>query len=272
MTATRRKFVLRLAVLLAAATAVADTVITAREVISCSVVSANTNFVRLKLPQGGVRMLSAHDIYEMRISDSGQAAELGAGLPQARVMLDSNQFIPKPTVRAHEMEQRRQDRSREARTNGVPGYGGGIDTLPTNASQAEMVARCLSLNAAVLECDRSDDTLVELLRDVNREVEALRALRPQQATSFYPPRGGLLGMTIGTAIGAALDPPEPLNLYNGENLHLTTCCCGCTAGGVLGYLAGMTLGVGRRERLMAKHRSHVNDLISRFDRDVASQP
>jgi hypothetical protein len=271
MPVVRWKSVLVLAVLLAAATAVADTVITAKEAISCRVVSADTNFVRLKLPEGGVRMLNTHDIYEMRISDPGRVAELGAGLPQVRITLDSNQVVPAPAVRAHEMGQLRENRTREFRVNGIPGCAGGIDTLPENASQAQMVARCLNLNAALLECGRSDDTIAELLRDVNREAEALRALRPQQPTSLYAPRGGLLGMVLGTALGSALDPPEPLNLFNGENLHLTTCSCGCAAGGVLGYLAGMTLGAGRRDNLLAKHRSLLNDLIRRVNRAIASQ-
>ena len=100
MPAIRRKFVLGLAVLLAAATAAADTVITAKEVISCSVVSADTNFVRLKLPRGGIRMLNTRDIHEIRLSDSSRVAELAAQLPGLEVTPDSAQPAPPPSVPA----------------------------------------------------------------------------------------------------------------------------------------------------------------------------
>ena len=100
MKAIQRKIILVLAVLLTVVPAVADTVITVREVISCSVVSVDSNFVRTKLPQGGIRMLLTREVYEIRLPDSARAAGLAAQFPMI-VKLDSGQVIPPPAVRVH---------------------------------------------------------------------------------------------------------------------------------------------------------------------------
>jgi hypothetical protein len=91
------------AVLLAAATVAADVVITAEEVIPCSVVTCDTSFTRLTLPTGGSRMLNTRDALEIRLSDSSRVAELSTRLPQLRVVLDSGQPVPAPAIRTGEM-------------------------------------------------------------------------------------------------------------------------------------------------------------------------
>ncbi len=93
MTAVRWKLAFGLAVLLAATPAAADTVVTAEEVIPCSVESADASFLGLKLPQGGFRVMYTRDIYELRLSDSSRVAELATRLPQLRIILDSGQLV-----------------------------------------------------------------------------------------------------------------------------------------------------------------------------------
>jgi len=74
--------------------ATGDTVITKKEVIHCSVVEADTVYVRLKLPSGGVRMVATDDVYEVRLVDSTQVAAVAARLPGMRVVLDAGQAVP----------------------------------------------------------------------------------------------------------------------------------------------------------------------------------
>lgn len=96
MTAVRRKSVLFLALLLAAATADADTVVTIDEVIACSVESADADSIRVRMTRpsrrprsrreayhfnrmvGRSRMLLAADIYEIRLAGFGRVADMAA--------------------------------------------------------------------------------------------------------------------------------------------------------------------------------------------------
>ena len=82
-----------LAVVLATATAMADTVVTAREVIAGSIQTADSSFVRLKMPGGGIRMLVTSDVYELRFSDPGRIEDFSILLPKVKVVLDSGQPI-----------------------------------------------------------------------------------------------------------------------------------------------------------------------------------
>jgi hypothetical protein len=273
MTAIRRKSVLGLAVLLTVATAVADTVITAREVISCSVESAYPDFVFLELTRQHHRMLSTRDVYEIRLSDSSRVAELAARLPQLKVTLDSRQPVPSPAVRAREREQLRLDRAREARAKGLPWDADVLDTLARGVSPNEMAVRYEDMNTALLKCGRSDDTVVELLREVTREKEALRRIWPRVAARYfvYGGCGGLLGLAIGalgggvafSALGEGMDFHDYGLMFIGG---------GCAAGGVLGLAAGVALGADARRGPLAVHRSRVNDLVRRVNRAIASLP
>ena len=104
MTAMRRLSVLVPAVLLAAATAAADVVITADEVIHCwDVRPAGSDSVCFMLPRLELRTLSTLDIYEIRLTGPGRVAALSSQLPQVRVVLDSGQPIPAPAARARQM-------------------------------------------------------------------------------------------------------------------------------------------------------------------------
>jgi hypothetical protein len=64
------------------------------------VVSADANFVRLKLPQGGIRMLYTRDVQEIHLADSSRVAELAAQLPSLKVTPDSARPAPPPSVPA----------------------------------------------------------------------------------------------------------------------------------------------------------------------------
>jgi predicted nucleic acid-binding protein len=283
MTAIRWKFVLGLAVMLAAATAAADTVITAKEVISCSVESADADAVRLKLTRPRRRALSRREAYELgwrrrrilstidvceiRLSDSSRVAELAAQLPRVKVTLDSGQYVPPSAVRAREMLRLEQDLAREARARGLPW----IDTLVLSSSPGEMASRCRYMTAMLRAGGRSDKTVAGLLREVRREEAALRRTWPQAAARslIYGTGCGLLGMgmTLGTLYYLAIQ---------GEG-HAEPSDAGCivggsAAGGALGLITGVALAVKSQKRLLARRRGHVNDLVRKVNRVFASPP
>jgi len=235
-TAVSRLSVLGLAVLLAAATAAADVVITADEVIPCSVVLADTDFVRLKLPQGGIRMLCARGVSEIHLTDSSRVAEMGARLRGIKVTWHADV----------------------------------LGTLARNASPAEMAARCREMDAALDECGRKDDTVAGLLREVNREAEALQGLLPRPAMAICVPCGCLLGMAVGTFVGAAVAPTEVAG-FDADGFFRSS-GIGCGAGAVLGAGTGMAISTGYGAYQVARHRDRVNDLVRRVNRAVASQP
>ena len=237
MTAIRRTAVLGLAVLLAVPTAAADTVITAEEVISCSVVLCDTNFTRLSLPSGGIRMLHTRDVREIRLSDSSRVAELTALLPDVRVTWPAEV----------------------------------LDTLAPNATRTQMVARCNEAKAVLLECGRSDAAVVGLLQDVASEARALDRIRPQATTHLMSGScGGLLVGPIGALVGAGMAPTPVTGLGCSE--LASGCGYGCAAGSVLGVVAGMTIGAVCRENQIARHRSRVNDLVRRVNLAVVTAP
>jgi hypothetical protein len=168
MTAISRKSVLGLALLLTAATAVADTVITAREVISCRVVSADTNFVRLKLPTGGIRMFCTDDVYEIRLSDSSRVAAQSTRLPQLRVVLVAGQPVPAPAARARQTLPLREDLSRCPTVR-----AGFLDTLSPATTPENLMAMCREMGILLRKCERNDTAAVSLLREVGNEQAAL---------------------------------------------------------------------------------------------------
>jgi hypothetical protein len=255
-----RTFVLGMVVLLAATPAAADTVVTAKEVISCSVVSADTNFVRLKLPQGGIRMLNTRDVHEIRLSDSSRVAELAAHLPELAVTPDSAQPAPPPSVPA----------------GSRPRYAGVVDTLAPNASPVQMVARCGEMEAVLRESGRSDRTVVGLLWEVQHEEEKLRRpwYWPEGNTCLYGLGfGGLPGALIGFAVGEA---SRPTGCYwFGDNAYpvIGGGPVGCLVGWAAGSVIGMAIGTPLQVKALAKHhRSCVNDLVRRVNRAIASPP
>jgi hypothetical protein len=284
MTVMRRTSVLGLALLLAATPAAADTVVTTKEVISCSVVSADADSIRFNLtrPRGRAlsgreayeltwrrrKMLSTRDVYEIRLSDSSRVAELAAQLPGVRVILDSGQPVPPPAVRAREMTRLQLDRAPEARASGVPGHARGMDTLPPNASPAEMAVRCRYMDAWLRGCGRRDGTVVELLCEVDSEQEAIREIRPRVGTCLvYGGCGSLPGMVVGMFVGSALGAAGNGDL---QSAGIGVAAAGCAAGGALGFITGVAIRVVSQKILLVGHRRHVNDLIHRVNRAVAS--
>ncbi len=82
----------------------ADMVITASEAIACSVLQADSTYLRLKMPQGGARMLPTKDVIEVRLADSARAVELAAQMPWTRIALQSGTVIQPGEVQAEVLE------------------------------------------------------------------------------------------------------------------------------------------------------------------------
>ena len=268
MTAISRKLVFGLAVLLAATPAAADTVITADEVIACSVEPVYPDYVRLVLPDSRCRMLLTSEVCEIRLSDSSRVDELAARLPLVSVVVDSGQYIYSPAIRIREMLLLRLNRAREARARNLPGYTDVVDTIALNASPDELAARCRDMDIVLRECRRSDETIAELLRDVNREQGAIRGIRPGLMTyCLYGTLGGVPCGLIGGLIGEGSDP-EPMECYTWR-YPVGGAAVGCVAGTVIGMALGASM---RANALTKQHRSRVNDLIRRVNRAVVALP
>jgi hypothetical protein len=265
MTATSQKLVLVLAVMLQASTANADTVITTREVVSCRVESATADSVHLKLPRWRRRSLSTRDVYEIRLSDSSRVVELAAKLPQLRVSLDCGQPVPPQAVRIREMVRSRLDRIREARTEGLPWCADVVDTLPREATPAQMEAWCHDMDFALRECGQSDGTAATLLRDVSQEEESVRRIWPGVRTCCLSGTlGGVGGGPIGLMVESRADSPYAV-IPCGAGIGLAV---GCVAGPAI----SMIIGTAWRNTLVARHRNRVNDLVRRTNRVFAFLP
>ena len=257
-----RPFAFGLAALLAASTAAADTVITAEEVIACSVESADTGQIRLKLPQGGSMALRTSDIYEVRLSDSGRVAELSGRLPQSRVVPDPGGPVPPPATRALEMLRVRLERLRRARAEGLPWNTDILDTLERGAALSEIEARCRQISTVLLECGRGDQVIAELLRESNREEEALHRIWPAAVTSLVgAPLGALPGAYIGAVIGDLIQPPPSQGCQAANGGAIVGCPVGCLLGAGIGAGIGMQL----RKNTIAWHRNRVNALIFKIN-------
>jgi len=101
-----RVFVFGLAAVLAAATALADTVVTAREVVVGSIQAADSSFVRLKLPGHAIRVFATSEVYELRFADSARVAEFSGRLSMLSVAPDSGQPVPATEVRVEALRPR----------------------------------------------------------------------------------------------------------------------------------------------------------------------
>jgi hypothetical protein len=271
MTAIRRKLVLALASLLAATTAAADTVITAEEVIYCSVASAGADSVRLTLARRRHRTLPTLEIYEVRLSDSVRVAELASLLPQAKVMLDSDQSVPSREVRIVEAMRLRLDRARDAHEQDIPWPSDVVETLAFWPSPAKMALRCLEMDAVLRHCGRSDDTVAGLLGEVSREAEGLRRFHPGGATCLSLGCGGLLGGAIGGIIGWYSVPQRQRDEWMNFDAEVKA-GIGSGVGLAIGSLACLAVGQVMRADRIASHRDLVTDLVRRVNRAVASSP
>jgi len=270
-----------LATLLAAATAGADTVIAAREVLSCSVESTSADSVRLALKRRQHRTLSAWDVYEIRVSDSSRIAGLTTHLPQTKVVLDSGQSVPSPEVRIIEAMRLRLDRAREAPEQDILWPADAVDTLTLGSSPAKMTTRCLEMNALLRHCGRSDDTIEYMIREVNREAAELGALGSSKATCVSVMCGGLIGGAGGSVIGWSQGPSvggEPGTSEGGLQFACNTYesalygLAGCGVGLVAGSLVGLAIDHGLRESRIEGHRDRVNNLVRRVNRAITQQP
>jgi hypothetical protein len=275
MTVVRRKLVLVLAVLLTAAAAAADTVITAEEVISCSVESASADSVRFALNRKRFSTLPAWDVYEVRLSNPDRLAEVGSLLWRSKVLLNSGQSILSPRIRTLEAMRLRLERARETGAQGVRWYSVVVETLAANASPARMAARCLEINAVLRHCGRGDDTVAGLTSEVDHEAAELRGLGSGKATCVSAMWGGLLGGAGGSIIGWNAGPPvgdEPGTmagcLQEGFNAYAASIrgLIGCGVGLAAGSLVGLAVSHGLRESRLASHRARVNELIHRVNR------
>ena len=272
MTASRCSFVLGLAALLTATPVAADTVITAEEVVACSVVWSDTNFTRLKLPNGSVRMLYTRDIRELRLSDPSRTIAPPPRPPQVAPSPDSARPVPAPVVPAD-----------------LPCHAGVVDTLARGASPDAMAAKCREMDAALRGCGRNATTVFDLLRQVNNEQEALRRIWPQVGPAFCiagcislsAVGGGCAGFGVGEDI-------RPTEVYSdciiGPESDFPTNCdvvwgggpvgaiVGLVAGSLAGSLGGAAIGAGWRAVLFNRHRGQVNALIRKVSMVTTPAP
>jgi hypothetical protein len=261
MSRMRNSLVIALALLLAAATAAGDTVVTANEVIDCLVVWSDTNFTRLKLPSGGVRMLYTRDIREIRLSDPSRTIEPPPRPPQVTPSPDSARPVPPPSVDDTDL----------------PGYAGILDTLARGASQSAIAAKCRQVDKALCALGQSDSSVLKLLGEVRREQEALRGIWPMWQRVLC---AEAIGVPIGCAgflVGQAIEPMGGYLEYGpGGPGDCVVDCGGGPVGMLLGVLvgtiAGRVAGNTWRAAIVARHRVLVNDLVRRANRAFASQP
>jgi hypothetical protein len=257
VTAVRRTSVLVLAVLLAAASAAADVVITADEVIRCwKVEPAGHDSVRFTLPRWKQRTLSTFDIYEVRLADSKRVAELSTRLPQLDVVLDSRQPIPPAAARAEQLRQHAREASAEDRDD----HPAVVEPLALDASATTMMATCWEVRTALLKCGPSDDTVAALLREVRREEEAIRKLWPGVVASIFSGLSlGLVGGVGGFAVGYGHTLNDPIE-------HPDDYMKGCCAGTIGGSLTGAVIGWALSDGIADGHRKRVNNLVRRTNR------
>jgi hypothetical protein len=260
--AIRGKLVLGLAVLLAAGTAAADTVITAREVLSCSVETVDADSARLRLKKGKRRSLPAWDVYEVRLSDPNRVAELAALLPRAEVLPDYRQSIPAPEVRIREAMRLRLDR---ARARGLPEDTAVLDTLTIGASPDDMTSRCREMGAVLSVCGQSDRDIARLQSEINREAEELNKI-PLKATPYTCGITccGLMGGAVGAVLGGVA--------AGGLAGAIPGLLAGVAVGTIPGSAIGSSVGGRTRSTEVERHRGRVNQLIRGVNRVAASAP
>ena len=147
-----------------------------------------------------------------------------------------------------------------------------MDTLVGAVSPAGMAMKCREMNEALSESGRDDRTVAGLVREVNREREALRTLRLMPVkTCLSAMAGGSLGGLLCALIGI----PVGLRIWAGgpnDNLLILVPVVGCGVGGTIGSAIGVAVDVADNKHILAKHRSLVNDLVRRVNRAVGTAP
>ena len=150
--------------------------------------------------------------------------------------------------------------------------GGIMDTLVGAVSPAGMAMKCREMNEALSESGRDDRTVAGLVREVNREREALRTLRLMPVkTCLSAMAGGSLGGLLCALIGI----PVGLRIWAGgpnDNLLVLVPMVGCGVGGTIGAAIGVATDVADNRRILARHRSLINDLVRRVNRAVVAAP
>jgi len=144
--------------------ATGDTVITKMEVIHCSVVEADTVCVRLKLPSGGIRMLSTKDILEVRVADSARLAVVIAQLPATKVVLDAGQAVPAVRGRADEVGEIGAVPSE--RSLGRPSLDATTDRAATAGPRVPFVSLTALVGGAVYAMSVDEGSLFQLTPNV----------------------------------------------------------------------------------------------------------
>lgn len=80
----------------------ADIVITNKEVIRCTLLEADKLYVRVRLPEGGIRVIKTEDVYEIRLSDFSRVEEFADKLPGVRVVPDTGRVFAPPKIKEEE--------------------------------------------------------------------------------------------------------------------------------------------------------------------------
>jgi hypothetical protein len=282
VTAVRRTSALGLAVLLAAATAAADIIITTDEVIPCwDVGPTGSDSVCFMLPRLERRTVSALDIYEIRLADSGRVVALSSRLPQLRVVLDSGQPIPAPAARTREMPPLRENLNRPHVE-----HPESLDTVCPATTPEKMMAKYVEMDILLRKRERNDTAVVNLLREVHNEQAALRGIWPDLRTHLLCGACGTLGMAGGTWLGWTADPPQLVDPSCGTAPGTGSTECwfdpgtcvtgaapvGCFVGSIFGSALGAGVGRLLRDDALRRHRNCVNDLVRRANRAIAAAP
>jgi hypothetical protein len=260
VTSRGRTSLLCVAILLAAATAAADTVITAEEVFPCSVVAVDTNFVRIKLPQGGIRVFDTHDVVELRLSDSSRVAH---PLQPSQMPPAQDSATPIPPMSAPE--------------DSLPSLATVTDSLLRGVSSETMTEKCRELNSVLRRCGRSDTAIISLLSDVRNEEAALLGIWPQWRRILCAEAIGVPVGCAGFLIGQAVKPMDGYLEYGpgGPGDFVMDCGggpVGLLLGSLVGAIGGQIASNAWRAALVAQHRGRVNSLVRRVNDAVLGAP
>ncbi len=124
---------------------------------------------------------------------------------------------------------------------------------------------------------RIDNTVFDLLREVNREQQALGGIWPMWRRVLCAEAIGVPVGCAGFLVGQAIKPMGGYLEYGpGGPGDCVMDCGGGPAGLLLGAVAGAIGGEvasnAWRSALVSRHRDRVNDLVRKVNRAIASSP
>jgi hypothetical protein len=147
-----------------------------------------------------------------------------------------------------------------------------VDTLAASATPAEMLAKCREMKAVLRDCGKNTDTIVDLLRDVEREEQPLRRIRRSAAARCSPRARGCVQSAIS---GAVIGSDAADWSAQGNSVDTGRVCCGtigCALGGAAISALGAIIGAVTRHQTIVAYRERVNTLVRRVNRAVAATP